>query len=378
MKRLLPVFFVFFVVLAFAGTVVFLWQQSQEEPVVFETTQATIMDVVKKTVATGAINPRTEVAIKPAVSGIVSALQVEPGDTVARGDLIAEIRLVPDSMQLNNAEGAVRSAELSLRDAQRELERTQALQEQGVLSAAELDRTKTEYQLRKEDRDNARTNLQLLRDGVARGSAHISTQVRATVSGMVLEVPVEVGESVIESNTFNEGTTIASVADMTDLIFQGTVDESEVGKLKAGMPLAVTIAAYQGTPFQAELEYIAPKGVLDRGAVQFEIRAAMALDGIEPDADGTIIRAGCSANADIVLDRRDQVLAIEESLLVFDDGKPVVEVEVGQQQFERRSVELGLSDGIHVEVLSGVTQDLALKRQDPGSSDSKRRRRGPR
>ncbi|MCB9781111.1 MAG: efflux RND transporter periplasmic adaptor subunit [Alphaproteobacteria bacterium] len=358
MRRFAPLLLVLLVALAFLGTLGFLWNQARETPQTVTTTTPQVRDIVRKTVATGAIVPRSEVGIKPAVSGLVAALHVEPGQLVEQGDLVAEIRVVPDSGRLASAQARVRAAELNLQDGRRELDRTERLAEESAVSQAELDRMRSEYTQREQELDAARTDLQIVRDGASRKSGAVSTEVRAPVRGMVLSVPVEQGWSVIETNTFNEGTTIATVADMGDLIFQGKVDESEVGRISEGMALSIKIAAFPGRTFDGALEYISPKGVLDQGAVQFEIRAA-----ITPP-DDVFVRAGSSANADIVLDKRTEVLAIEEAVLQFDGETPYVEVQQAPQQFARRDVALGLSDGIWVQVEDGVAQDDVLKRPE--------------
>ncbi len=357
-RRLGPLLVVALVALAFLGTVAFLWDRSRQRPEAVQTTAPQVRDIVRKTVATGAIVPRTEVAIKPRVSGVIAALHVDPGQVVAAGDLIAEIRVVPDSGRLAGAEARVRTAQLALEDARRELERAEELAEEQAISQAELDRTRSTYTLRTEELAAAREDLQIVRDGASRRAGSVSTEVRSTVAGMVLDVPVREGWSVIESNTFNEGTTIATVADMSDLIFQGQVDESEVGKIDEGMPLDITVAAFSGRRFQGTLEYISPKGQDSQGAVVFEIRASI------PPPDDVFLRAGSSANADIVLDSREGVLAIEEAVLQFEGEKPYVEVGAGPDQFARRDVDLGLSDGIWVEVKDGVSADDLLKRPE--------------
>jgi len=343
---------------AFLGTVAFLWNRAQGDPVVVETATPQVRDIVRKTVATGAVVPRNEVEIKPRVSGVLSAVHVETGQLVQAGDLIAEIRVVPDSGRLASAEARVRTADLSLADARRELERGEELADDQAISTAELDRLRSTHALRKEELDAARVDLQIVRDGASRRAGGVSTEVRSTVSGMVLWVPVEVGQSVIESNTFNDGTTIASVADMNDLIFQGKVDESEVGRISEGMPLDITVAAFPGQHFEGTLEHIAVKGELDQGAVQFEIRAALT------PPDDVFLRAGSSGNADIVLERADQVLAVEEALLQFDGEQPYVERADGQEGYARADVELGLSDGIWVEIKAGVDASDTLKRPE--------------
>lgn len=358
MKRIIPIFVVLVVVGAFAATLWFLYQKSQKRPVAFETATPTVADIVKKTVATGAIVPRKEIEIKPRVSGIIESVHVEPGQKIQEGALIAQIRVVPDVAILNQAEARLDAARISFENAQRELDRHRSLFEKSVISDAELNRYKLEFELKKQEVEAAGNHVQIVREGAARRSKKVvnNTQVTSTVAGMVLEVPVKEGASVIESNTFNPGTTIASIADMSDMIFQGQVDESEVGKLQEGMELDIKIGALDSQTFKGKLEYIAPKGVKNEGIIQFEVKAA-----IQP-TEGTFIRAGYSANADIVLDRRTQVLAISERLVQFDDGKPYVEVEVAPQKFERRDVQVGLSDGINIEVLGGVDKETKIKK----------------
>jgi HlyD family secretion protein len=359
MKRLVPFIVVIAVAGVFAGTLYFLYQKSQRQPVVYETQEPLVTDIVKKTVATGSLVPRQEIEIKPRVSGVISKLYVEPGEVIARDALLADIQIIPNMLDLNRAEAAVGSARISFENAKRELERNRGLFERSVISEAELGRHQLEYELRKQELDTALSNVALIKSGAIRKSNKVSNQVRSTVAGTVLEVPVEEGESVIESNTFNAGTTIATVADMSDVIFLGRVDESEVGKLREGMELSIQIGAVENERLSGKLEYIAPKGVAREGVIEFEIRAA-----IQPRAD-VLVRAGYSANADIVLDRRQQVLAINEGLLQFEDGKPFVEVEVAPQTFEKRPVEVGLSDGIVIEVLGGLAQGTKIKKPLP-------------
>lgn len=367
MKRALPLLVVLVVVALFAATLIFLYQKSQRKPVVFDTQAPTITDIVKKTVATGALVPRQEVEIKPRVSGVIDKLYVEPGVVVEKDQLLADIRIIPNVVSLNNAESAVKAARIAFQNADRELKRNRGLYDQAVLSEAELSRFQLDYELKKQELAAAESNLQLIKEGAAGKADKVSNQVRSTVAGMVLEVPVKQGESVIESNTFNAGTTVAWIADMGDMIFKGTVDESEVGKLREGMELDIKVGALEKQTFQGKLEYIAPKGVAKEGVIEFEIRAALVST---PDV---LIRAGYSANADIVLDRRQQVLAIEESLLQFEDKKPFVEVEVAPQTFEKRPVEVGLSDGIHIEVLSGIDKDVKIKKPQGGADASEKK-----
>ncbi|MFN7975870.1 MAG: efflux RND transporter periplasmic adaptor subunit [Acidobacteriota bacterium] len=364
MKKLFAVALGLMLVAAFAGTLYFLYKKAAKPPVAFETKPPAQGSVVKKTVATGSVVPRKEVEIKPQVSGIVDELLVEPGKKVASGDVVARIRIVPDMVSLNNAETRLNLARINRDNAERELRRGQELARQGTIATAELDARKVAHESALEELAAAESNLDLIKKGsTARTGTATNTLVRATIGGTVLEVPLEAGASVIESNTFNAGTTIATIADMSDMIFLGKVDESEVGKLRPGMELELTVGAIEGKKLSAKLEHIAPKGVKEEGAIQFEIRAALAVD------ESLSVRANYSANADIVLDRRDDVLTLDEALLQFDDGKPFVEVEVGTQKFEKRTVEVGLSDGIVVEVKSGL--DLKDRVKDPREKGAK-------
>lgn len=364
MRRLIPITIALIILAAFAWTLVFLYQKSQADPVVYETEKPFETDIVKKTVATGAIVPRREVEIKPRVSGVLHELYVEPGQRVKEGDRIAKIKIVPNMVSLNSAESGLESARITFENAKQELERHEKLFDQKLVSELELSRRRHEFRLARQELEAARNNLQLVKEGAARGGK-VSNVVTSTVDGMVIDVPTEEGVSVTETNNFNPGTTIAAVADMGDMIFEGQVDESEVGKIKEGMKLDVVIGAIEGQRFEGELEYIAPKGKEVEGAIQFEIRAA-----IEP-AEDVFIRANYSANADIVLDRAEDVLAIHESVLQFDgEGNAFVEVEVGEQQFEKREIEVGLSDGVNIEVKSGLEPDDAIKKPRTGAGSA--------
>ncbi|MCG3191049.1 MAG: Macrolide export protein MacA [Thermoanaerobaculia bacterium] len=357
MKKILSFALVTLVLALFAGTVYFLWAKSRRPKTVYETESPKVATIIKKAVSTGSVVPRKEVAIKPRVSGIVEEVLVEAGQKVKEGDLIARIRLVPDMVNLNNAQSRVAKAEIGLAAAEKDFKRNQPLARDGTISAGAFLPFETAFSNARAELEAAKANLDLIEKGISRVSGSSSnTLVRSTITGTILEVPVKAGNSVIETNTFNEGTTIATVADMDDMVFLGRVDESEVGKLKQGMKLLLTIGAVEGKKPEATLEHIAPKGVEKDGAIQFEIRAAL-----PPQKDVTI-RANYSANADIVLDKRDEVLAINESLLRFEGGKRFVEVETAPQVFEKRPVETGLSDGIQVEVLSGLTAKDRLKK----------------
>jgi len=349
MKRLLPLMVVFSILVAFGGTLVFLWEQSRPEPEPRRTVVVERGDVVVKTVATGAIEPRVEVAIKPAVSGVISALHVEPGQHVEVGDLIAELRIIPNSERLASATSAIQMARIRVDDAKRELDTLESLEAQGATRKTEVDLAKTTWALRQQELRAAQAELQIVKTGATFNGGERSTEVRAHVAGMVLMVPVEVGYSVIEANAFNEGTTIASIADMTDLVFVGTLDESEVGKVSEGMPLDIVVGAFPDDRFAGTLEYISPKGEVVNGAVQFAIRAALT------PRDDIFVRAGSSANADIVLNLAEDVLRVEEAALTFGDDGVTVEVSEGQHV----PVTVGLSDGLKTE-LTGVDEGAAL------------------
>jgi HlyD family secretion protein len=356
MKKALSILAAVVVITLFGGTLYYLWAKSRQKPVLYDTQSPQTATIMKKAVATGSVVPREEVEIKPQISGIIDELPVEPGEHVAKGDLLARIRLIPDMVTLNNAQNRLNRAEIARAQAQRNYERNLALVKDGTIAQSLFQDSETELQNAREELEAARDNLDLVERGTSRRQgATTNTLVRATIAGMVLEVPVKVGTSVIEANTFNAGTTIATVADMADMIFQGTVDESEVGKLREGMTLLLTIGAIQDQKLEATLEYIAPKGVEEEGAIQFQIRAA-----VKPQPD-LFIRANYSANADVVLERRDDVLSIPESLVQFEDGKKFVEVETAPQVFEKREIQTGLSDGIQIEIVSGLTADDKIK-----------------
>ena len=345
---------------AFGYTLWHLYEKSQEVPVVFETAKAFRTDIIKKTVATGTIIPRKEVAIKPRVSGIIEKVYVVEGQRVRTGDPIAKVKIVPDMVSLNNAQGRVQMAELSVSDAQQNYDRQKMLLDQGVISKADFQPANTALLNAKQELTAAQNNLQLIEEGAIKGQGTASnTIIRSTASGMVLEVPLKEGSSVIESNTFNEGTTIATIADMGEMIFEGKLDESEVGKVKEGMDLLITIGALEGHTFTARLEHISPKGVAENGAVQFKIKAQVKLK------DGVMIRSGYSANADIVLDRRDSVLALPEAMLIFGStpDSVFVEVETDPQTFTKKPIKTGLSDGINIEVLAGLDTVDRVKKQ---------------
>jgi len=356
MKKVFLILMSLIVAAVFIGTAVFLYQKSQEKPVVFETATAFTADIVKKTVATGSIKPRKEIEIKPQVSGVIDRLFVEAGDQVEKGDLIARIQLIPDMEHLSAAESRLETAQINLRNAKLDYERQKALFDDGLIGELAFSKFVLNYELQQEAVNLAEETVDLIKEGASKKSGNVANLVRTTVAGMVLDVPVREGTFVTETNTFNQGTTIANVANMSDLIFEGRLDESEIGKVKEGMELILNVGAIPGQSFKADLEYVSPKGMDDQGTIKFEIKAAITVQ------DGVFLRAGYSANADIVLDRREQVLAINEGNLITENGQTFVEVETGPQEFERREVKTGLSDGINIEVLEGVTENTRFKK----------------
>ena len=348
---------VLFVLAGTVYTIKHLRDQEQQAEATYGTETPRVADIVLKTIASGSVQPRQEILIKPQVSGIVRRVLVEAGDAVEAGDVLAEVMIVPDVAALSNAESRLARAQITLDDAQLNHDRNADLLARGVLAPVEAQRTELALKQAREELYAAEDNLRIVQEGVtARGGGNASnTLVKATVSGMVLEVPIKKGNSVIEANNFNEGTTIASVADMADLQFVGKIDESEVEKLHEGMPIRLTIGAMEGSQIPAALEHIAPKGVAEGGAIQFEIKAAVILE------QGQFLRAGYSATADVVLDERKQVLAVSERLIQYDGDQPFVDVLVGENIYERRDLKVGLSDGLVTEVLEGVEQTDALK-----------------
>lgn len=372
MKRTTTVIVLIVIVLGFSVALIYLWKKNQEDPITYTTAKASEQTIVVKTMATGSIVPKEEVLIKPNISGVVEEIYIEAGEFVESGDLIAKIRVIPNVSTLTTAKNNIASNQTSLETAQINFKnqeaiynRQKALFEKGVISANDFDVINNSYLQAKQSVEQsrislnaARQNYDIIKTGTTAGLGNSAqTLVRATVSGMVLDVPIREGNQVIEANNFNEGTSIASIADIKKMIFEGKIDESEVGKIKEGLPLEITIGAIDNKNFDAVLDYIAPKGIVENGAIQFEIKGT--LTAIET----TFIRAGLSANASIILDKAENVLAIKEALVQYDPQtkQPFVEVATGDQKFERREVKLGISDGIHVQVLEGITTNDEIK-----------------
>lgn len=358
MKKGCTISILVFLALAFAGALIWLYQKNAQSPITFETEQAEIRSISKSTVATGNINPKEEVLIKPNISGIIDEVYVEAGDYIKSGDLIAKIRVVPNVSSLNAANNQIQSAKIDLENLKKTYERQKSLFEKGVIAANDFDAAETGYKQAKQAYNSAIQNAEIIRTGTTSGLSNIAqTLIRSTVSGMVLDVPVKEGNQVIEANNFNEGTTIASLADVSNMIFEGKLDESEVGKITLGLPLEITVGAIENKQFEAVLDYIAPKGVNENGAMQFPIKGSLV------NKDSTFIRSGLSANASIILAKADNVLAVKEGLVQYNEKtkKSYVEVMIEEQKFERRDVELGVSDGIFVEIKSGITKDDKIK-----------------
>ena len=354
MKKYSKLIIAAIIALIFIGTFVFLWQKSQPKEVVYNEFTPKLEDIQKTTIITGKIEPRNEVNIKPQISGIITDLYKDPGDYVNAGDVIAKVKVIPDMGQLSSAEARVRLSDINLKQAQVNYDREENLYNMKLVSADEFDKIKQALQQAKEEKVAAIDALQVVRDGVSKSNASASsTLIRSTISGRILDIPVKVGNMVILSNNFNDGTTIASVANMNDLIFRGNIDETEVGQLVNDMPMKITIGALQDLKFDANLEYISPKAVENNGANQFEIKAAVKL------AEGSQIRSGYSANAEIVLSSVSKVLSVPESAIEFSGDSTFVYIIKGEgkdKTYERTQVTTGLSDGVNIEIKKGITQ----------------------
>ena len=316
-------------------------------------------------VATGKLNPEEEVELKPQISGIVDQILVEEGDIVKKGDLIATIRVVPNEQALVQAQSRIKTAQLSYDNNKVQYDRDKALFEKGVISKQDFETTELNYNQAEETLRQAQNDYQIIRKGSLSGGATANTSITAQISGTILEIPVREGDQVIESNTMNDGTTVATIADMSLMIFEGKVDEAEVGKIKEGKDIKIVLGAIQDKDFPAKLSFVAPKGVEENGAVQFTIKADVNIE------QGTNIRAGYSANAEIELENKDSVFSIREALLQYDriTDKPFVEIQTGEGQFKRQDVKIGLSDGINVEVLEGVNEGDKIKVWNKASKD---------
>lgn len=360
MKRYFKIVLLALVAIVFVGTFVFLYIKSRPQPVVYDEFAPKQMDIRKTTVITGKIEPRNEVNIKPQISGIISEILKEAGQTVTVGEVIAKVKVIPEMGQLSSAQSRVRLANINERQARTDYEREKTLYDKGLVSADEYDKIAQAWRQAREEVAAAQDNLEVVRNGVSRSNAsESSTLIRSTVTGLILDVPVKVGNSVILSNTFNDGTTIATVANMNDLIFRGNIDETEVGRLNTGMSMKITIGALQNLKFDARLEYISPKATDQNGANQFEIKAAVNLP-----TSGEQIRSGYSANAEIVLAEARHVMSVPESAIEFEGDNTFVYIVKGtgkDKTYEHRKVVTGLSDGLNIEIKSGLRMNERVR-----------------
>ncbi len=351
MKKFFKIFWLVLLAVVVIGTFRFLWKKSQPVVKKYQIEQVFKGDIEKRTVATGKVEPRNEILIKPQMSGIISELYKEAGDKVKEGDIIAKIKVIPDMVSLSSAESRVQRAHIAWEQSKKNYERDLKLLNEKVISNIEFERTEIEYKNNKEELKAAQDNLSLIRDGISSGKSQISnTLVRSTINGTILNIPVKVGNSVIQSNNFNDGTTIASVANMSDMLFVGKLDETEVGRIKTGMPMDITIGAIEGAKLNAVLEYVSPKGTEESGAIMFEMKAAVKVP------EDVFVRAGYSANAEIILTKVEKVLTVPESCVEFSNDTAFVYVlkTPEPQEFEKRKVVTGLSDGIKIEIKSGL------------------------
>ena len=354
MKKVLKIAGLAILGLLVIWTFVFLYKKSRPKVETYQIETATKQRIEKRTVATGKVQPRNEILIKPQMSGIISEVYKEAGDIVVTGDIIAKIQVVPDMVNLSGAESRLSRAQLAAEQSKSNYERDKKLYESSVISKEEFERVQLQYKNDQEELKAATDNLSLVKTGITKSSAQYSnTLVRSTVSGTILDIPIKVGNSVIQSNNFNDGTTIASVANLSDMLFEGKIDETEVGKLSVGMPMEISIGAIQDKKINATLEYVAPKGNEESGAILFEMKAALEMP------DDIFIRAGYSANADIILDSRDDVVSILESSVDFENDSAFVYIVKSEtpQVFDKKFIKVGLSDGINIEVLEGVSNN---------------------
>jgi len=376
MKKVLKILLFVFIGFIVIGTFYWIYQKSKPKEVRYEIVTVGEGNIETTSVATGQVSPRDEVLVKPQISGIISEVLKEAGDYVTVGDVIATVTVVPEMSSLNSAESRVRLADIDFKRIEAEYERQKELYQNGVISREEMETSEADYKKAQEELENSKDNLEIVKTGVSKNTAQYSnTQIRSTITGMILDVPIKVGNSVIQANTFNDGTTIATVANMNDMIFIGKIDETEVGRIHVGMPMTLSVGAIENQKFEAFLEYIAPKGVEENGAILFEIKAAAQIP------DTVLIRAGYSANAEIVLAKVENVLSIPESTITFSQDSSYVYVlkdSVDNKQiFDKRIVKIGLSNGINVEVKSGLTKGERIRGNEISNSPVKKPNNNP-
>ncbi len=375
MKKVVKYVVIVVLVIAALWAAMFFIRTNSKSAITYDTTQPFMSNIEKKTVATGKVVPEDEILIKPQITGIIEEVYLQEGEKVKAGDLIAKIKVIPNEQSLNQASGRVRNAQFAVNNIKIEYDRNKAIFDKGVISSQDFNTIQLQFNQAQQELKNAQVDYQIINKGTAAGASVANTIIRATVSGTILEIPVKEGDQVIQSNNFNDGTTIATIADLTKMIFEGKVDEGEVGKLKIGTPLEISLGAIEDKKFPAKLRFIAPKGVEESGAVQFKIEGEVDVN------DDVLIRAGYSANASLVLETKENVLVIPEALLQFDKStdKPYVEVAIGDQKFERRDVEIGISDGINVEIISGLTEADKVKvwnKTEPIKKDAEEESKG--
>lgn len=343
-------------------TFYFLWKQAQPVPDVYETVKPEVRTLVRSTVATGNIDPRRRVNIKPQTTGIITELLVQPGDMVRDGQVVARIKVIPDMDKLDQVKSHIESAKIELEKVERESERTRQLYNKGVVSREEYEASESKLAVARENLLSAESQLEVVTTGSSERSGNINTTVvKSTMDGMVMSVPVKEGASVSGTSMFSDGTTICSVADMEDVQFKGNIDETEVDLLRVGMPLVLIPGAMQNVRIPAVLEYVAPEGVEQNGAMQFEIKASTVIP------EGVTLRSGYSVNAEIVLEEVHDVLSVDETCIEFEKDKAYVWCltsdvkDTKHQTWERIPVEVGVSDGLYIQILSGVDGNCLLK-----------------
>ncbi len=359
MKKYFKIGLLVIVALIFIGTFAFLYQNSKPKEVKYENFKSTISDIEKNTIATGKIEPRDEILIKPQISGIIDEVYKEAGEPIKQGEVIAKVKVIPELGQLNSAESRLRIAEINEKQSETDFTRMQKLYKEKLISSEEFEKSQVSLKQAKEELQTAKDNLQIIKEGITKNSAsYSSTLIRSTIDGLILDVPVKKGNSVIMSNTFNDGTTIATVANMNDLIFRGNVDETEVGKIHEGMPVKIALGALQNIDFDAKLEYISPKGVDNNGANQYEIKAAITVP------KNVVIRAGYSANATIVLEKATKAIVVPESAVEFSGDSTFVYLmtdSVPEMKYKRVPVTTGISDGINIVINKGIKVNQTVR-----------------
>lgn len=358
MKRILTIIILLCIVVVFGGALYYLYAKNKKAPIQYNTEKATHQTIIKKTIATGSIVPKEEVNIKPNISGIIQEIYIGSGDYIKENDPIAKIKVIPSASSLQNARNAVETSKIDFENQRKIYNRQKTLYRKKVISKNEYGEFRTAYKKALQNYRAAKENFEIIQTGETSNSEENSnTVIRSTMDGMVIEVPIKEGNQVIESNNFNDGTSIAIIADVNQMIFEGKIDESEVGRIQEGLPLEITIGAIENKKFAATLDYIAPKGVSENGTIQFEIKGSLNKE------DDTFIRAGLSANAAIILDKAENVLAIKEALVQYDPKTqtPFVEIEKGDQVFVKKGIELGVSDGIYVEIKKGISKRDQIK-----------------